>query len=125
MRFSSIVGAEASNCILCGLCVSRCKEATYHGVIGFFGRGVNKKIANYPEKAQACKTCNYCYSVCPTGQNIPWEQSTPHSRPLTSCSQVENEVKTPNNKEIAHRSLKDIQGSRYKRDSIPKFITHV
>lgn len=71
MRFSSIVAAEPSNCILCGLCVSRCKEATYHGAIGFYGRGVNKKIAKYPEKAQACNTCNYCYSVCPTGRISP------------------------------------------------------
>ncbi len=67
-RFSSIVEQEATNCILCGLCVSRCLEATYNGVIGFVGRGVDRRIVQFPELSQACSTCNYCYSVCPTGR---------------------------------------------------------
>ncbi|MBE0633820.1 (2Fe-2S)-binding protein [Candidatus Bathyarchaeota archaeon] len=67
-RFSSRLQLEATKCILCGLCVSRCKEATYDGVIGFVGRGVNRKIAQFPELSQACASCNYCYSVCPTGR---------------------------------------------------------
>jgi len=70
-RFSSLVNQEQNNCILCGLCVNRCKEATYEGVIGFVGRGVNKKVVKFPEKAQTCLTCNYCYPVCPTGRIAP------------------------------------------------------
>jgi bidirectional [NiFe] hydrogenase diaphorase subunit len=77
MRFSLIVGAEASNCILCGLCVGRCKEATFDGVIGFVGRGVNKKIAIFPEKSQTCIVCNYCYPVCPTGRISPGTVNPP------------------------------------------------
>jgi NADH dehydrogenase/NADH:ubiquinone oxidoreductase subunit G len=67
-RFSSRVPSEDSKCILCGLCVNRCKEATYDGVIGFIGRGVERRIVRFPEISEACASCNYCYSVCPTGR---------------------------------------------------------
>jgi len=67
-RFSSRVPSEDSKCILCGLCVNRCKEATYDGVIGFVGRGVERRIVRFPEISEACGSCNYCYSVCPTGR---------------------------------------------------------
>jgi len=50
-RFNSMFPTDQSKCILCGLCVSRCKEATFDGVIGFVGRGVNKKVAIFPEKS--------------------------------------------------------------------------
>jgi bidirectional [NiFe] hydrogenase diaphorase subunit len=76
-RFNSIVHTDQSNCILCGLCVSRCKEATFDGVIGFVGRGVNKKIAIFPEKSQTCMVCNYCYPVCPTGRISPGTVNPP------------------------------------------------
>ena len=67
-RFSSRVEHEETKCILCGLCVNRCLEATYNGVIGFVGRGVDRRIVRFPEISEACPTCNYCYSVCPTGR---------------------------------------------------------
>ncbi|MGQ9544130.1 MAG: 2Fe-2S iron-sulfur cluster-binding protein [Candidatus Bathyarchaeia archaeon] len=67
-RFRSRVQIESTKCILCGLCVRRCVEATWDGAIGFVGRGVNRRVALFPEKAGACSICNYCYVVCPTGR---------------------------------------------------------
>jgi bidirectional [NiFe] hydrogenase diaphorase subunit len=66
-RFNSIGDQNYSNCILCGLCMNRCIEAT-GGAIGLVGRGVDKKIVSFPEKTQTCISCNYCNNVCPTGR---------------------------------------------------------
>lgn len=66
-RFSSVGDQGNSKCILCGLCVNRCIEAT-GGAIGFVGRGVDKTIVSFPEKTQTCVSCNYCNNVCPTGR---------------------------------------------------------
>lgn len=67
-RFNSRVQMEPTKCVLCGLCVRRCEEANYEGVIGFVGRGTSRRIAIYPEKKDVCAVCNYCYVVCPTGR---------------------------------------------------------
>jgi len=66
-RFSSVGNHTHSNCILCGLCMNRCIEAT-GGAIGFVGRGADKRIVSFPEKMQTCISCNYCNNVCPTGR---------------------------------------------------------
>ena len=57
-----------TKCILCGLCVRRCSEATWDSVIGFIGRGTKRQITLYPEKASICTICDYCHDVCPTGK---------------------------------------------------------
>jgi bidirectional [NiFe] hydrogenase diaphorase subunit len=57
-----------TKCILCGLCVRRCTEATWDSVIGFIGRGAKRQITLYPEKASICTICDYCHDVCPTGK---------------------------------------------------------
>lgn len=57
-----------TKCILCGLCVRRCTEATWDSVIGFIGRGTKRQITLYPEKASICAVCDYCHDVCPTGK---------------------------------------------------------
>jgi len=67
-RFRSRVPMEPIKCILCGLCVRRCIEANWDSAIGFEGRGVNRRVVLFPEKAGICSTCNYCYVVCPTGR---------------------------------------------------------
>jgi bidirectional [NiFe] hydrogenase diaphorase subunit len=67
-RFRSNVKTDPTKCILCGLCVRRCIEATWDTAIGFIGRGVTRKIATFPEKVSVCTNCNHCYSVCPTGR---------------------------------------------------------
>ena len=70
-RFRSRVLVEPTNCILCGLCIRRCIEANWDSAIGFAGRGVNRRVVLFPEKAGLCSTCNYCYAVCPTGRISP------------------------------------------------------
>ncbi|WP_455282426.1 2Fe-2S iron-sulfur cluster-binding protein [[Eubacterium] cellulosolvens] len=57
-----------TKCILCGLCVRRCSEATWDSVIGFIGRGTKRQITLYPEKTSICAICDYCHDVCPTGK---------------------------------------------------------
>ncbi|WP_455278662.1 2Fe-2S iron-sulfur cluster-binding protein [[Eubacterium] cellulosolvens] len=59
---------KPTKCILCGLCVRRCSEATWDSVIGFVGRGTKRQITLYPEKASICTMCDYCHDVCPTGK---------------------------------------------------------
>ena len=67
-RFRSRIPMEPTKCVLCGLCVRRCVEATWDSAIGFVGRGVNRRVVLFPEKAGTCSICNYCYAVCPTGR---------------------------------------------------------
>lgn len=66
-RFRSKGPANPTRCILCGLCVRRCSEASWEGAIGFVGRGVYRDIALLPGKSE-CLNCNYCRDVCPTGR---------------------------------------------------------
>jgi NADH dehydrogenase/NADH:ubiquinone oxidoreductase subunit G len=67
-RFRARVPMEPTKCILCGICVRRCTEATWDSAIGFIGRGVNRRVVLYPERAGTCAICNYCQRVCPTGR---------------------------------------------------------
>jgi bidirectional [NiFe] hydrogenase diaphorase subunit len=67
-RFRKRVLIEPTKCILCGLCIRRCIEATWDSVIGFVGKGVNRRIAEFTEKKELCSICNYCREVCPTGR---------------------------------------------------------
>jgi len=68
---------RTSFCFLCGLCVRYCAEVKKADVLGFVGRGTERQVVIYPEKAlEACPTCDGgkmgCRSVCPTG-TIPNE----------------------------------------------------
>jgi predicted molibdopterin-dependent oxidoreductase YjgC len=64
-------------CILCGLCVRYCTEVKKANCLGYVGRGAERQVVMYPERAiEACPTCDGgkmgCRSVCPTG-TIPNE----------------------------------------------------
>ncbi|MEM0358640.1 MAG: 2Fe-2S iron-sulfur cluster-binding protein [Candidatus Hadarchaeales archaeon] len=80
-RFVSLGLVEPSKCILCGLCVRRCIEAQWDNAIDFVGRGVGRRVALMPGKEEACKTCSYCYRVCPTGRITSFGPNPPFSPP--------------------------------------------
>jgi bidirectional [NiFe] hydrogenase diaphorase subunit len=69
-RFQS----EATQCILCGLCVRYCAEVKGANAITFVGRGVDRRVAFIDEVVSTgvCMDCRECFSVCPTGK-IPRE----------------------------------------------------
>ena len=59
-------------CVLCGLCVRHCTEVKKENVLGFIGRGTERQVVIYPERAvKACPGCGggemECLAVCPTG----------------------------------------------------------
>ena len=59
---------EPSFCILCGLCVHYCSEVKGKNAIGFVGRGIERRIAFFPDiAAEECPKCGECFSLCPTG----------------------------------------------------------
>jgi NADH dehydrogenase/NADH:ubiquinone oxidoreductase subunit G len=59
---------EASDCILCGLCVRACKEIVGVGAISVIHRGIEKRVSTPFEIASdACIGCGTCVLICPTG----------------------------------------------------------
>lgn len=71
-RFESRFRAKPTRCILCGQCVRYCDEVVGEHAIGFMGRGIDRRVAFFPDKARACLTCQACFNLCPTGK-IPSE----------------------------------------------------
>ncbi len=72
-RFESRLGLEPTRCILCGLCVRYCDEVVGANAIGFVGRGTERRVVFYPERASRfCMGCMECFKLCPTGK-IPSE----------------------------------------------------
>lgn len=69
-RFSLEESEEPSNCSLCGLCVRYCEQLGGENAVGFFGRGVNKKVALLPDKGDSCVFCRKCYKVCNSGRFV-------------------------------------------------------
>jgi bidirectional [NiFe] hydrogenase diaphorase subunit len=54
-------------CVLCGLCVSVCRDVVGVQAISFGSRGVHKHVATpYMIPNQDCIACGSCVSVCPT-----------------------------------------------------------
>jgi len=53
-------------CTLCGLCVRYCSEIKKGNVIGFIGRGVDRKISLVPE--ENCGFCRDCENICEGGK---------------------------------------------------------
>jgi len=67
-RFISRFRATPTRCILCGQCVRYCSEVIGIHVIGFVGRGVERRVVFFPQRAQFCPTCQECFYLCPTGK---------------------------------------------------------
>jgi len=54
-------------CILCGLCVSVCRDLVGRSAISFSGRGAHRKIRLPAAGDDTCTGCGVCAAVCPTG----------------------------------------------------------
>ena len=58
---------EATNCILCGLCVRVCQQIPQRHALSLKERGIHRKVTPPFEKvAVSCIGCGSCAYVCPT-----------------------------------------------------------
>ena len=68
-RFEARLQARSHRCTLCGLCVRYCDEVVGAHAIGFVGRGIDRRVVFFPEKAsKVCANCLGCFKICPTGK---------------------------------------------------------
>jgi formate dehydrogenase (NADP+) alpha subunit len=61
---------DMSKCILCRRCVRACKEIAKKDILAIGYRGFQSKIivdTDKPINKEACKDCNICVDLCPTG----------------------------------------------------------
>lgn len=61
---------DTSKCILCGRCISACKEIQGIGILGFEKRGFNTFVGPSENRSfnnVPCIQCGQCTLVCPTG----------------------------------------------------------
>jgi polyferredoxin len=76
-RTAAAVGVDApsfpaadpdEDCILCGLCTRACDEIAHQQVLGFVGRGPDRRVTTaFDSHYDVCDTCNQCILYCPTG----------------------------------------------------------
>ncbi len=67
---SPAIVRDPSKCILCGRCISMCREVQGVGVIDFTGRGVKTSVSPAFDRSlndSACIYCGQCIKVCPVG----------------------------------------------------------
>lgn len=102
IRDNPVLELNRNRCILCGRCVSACKEIEGVGAIDFQNRGFKTVIGTAFDRPLECSFCGGCIAVCPTGawqdrtlgfRGRPWEfKSTPTICPYCSvgCTVVVN-----------------------------------
>jgi len=102
IRDNPVLELNRNRCILCGRCVSACKEIEGVGAVDFQNRGFKTVIGTAFDRPLECSFCGGCVAVCPTGawqdrtlgfQGRPWEfKSTPTICPYCSvgCTIVIN-----------------------------------
>jgi len=67
---NAYIQIDRTKCILCRNCVKACNEIAGNGVLGIAYRGFDSKIVidnDQPLSAEACRDCDACIKVCPTG----------------------------------------------------------
>ena len=65
---------DASDCILCGRCVSACTDRQHIGAIGIAGAGHAARIAAFDDQPlgeSTCTSCGSCVAACPTLALVP------------------------------------------------------
>lgn len=65
---SESIVRDSSKCILCGRCISTCKEVQGIGVLDFTHRGFNTEVApafDYSMRDVDCVYCGQCINACP------------------------------------------------------------
>lgn len=73
---------DQNKCILCGRCVSACRDLAGYSVLGFVDRGYETTVEPSLELPliEVCASCGLCTTVCPTGAitlNYPWVERGP------------------------------------------------
>lgn len=57
-----------AHCILCGLCIRACDELAEQHILGFVGRGPDRRVTTaFDTRYDVCDECNQCIPYCPTG----------------------------------------------------------
>ncbi|MEK6635950.1 MAG: molybdopterin-dependent oxidoreductase [Planctomycetota bacterium] len=107
IRNNPLLELNRNRCILCGRCVSACKEIEGYGAIDFQNRGIKTVIGTAFDRPLECSFCGGCVAVCPTGawqdrtlgfKGRPWEfKNTPTICPYCAvgCTVVLNTKATP------------------------------
>lgn len=102
IRDNPVLELNRNRCVLCGRCVSACKEIEGVSAIDFQNRGFKTVIGTAFDRPLECSFCGGCVAVCPTGawqdrtlgfKGRPWEfVSTPTICPYCSvgCTIVVN-----------------------------------
>lgn len=74
---NELFSLDHGKCILCGKCISVCKEIQKCNVLEFAYRGIEARVSTPFEKSfkeSGCVFCGNCLSVCPTGAMIENER---------------------------------------------------
>lgn len=67
-NLSHSIVRDSSKCILCGRCVSTCRDVQGIGVLDFVNRGFNTEVApafNFSMRDVDCTYCGQCIQACP------------------------------------------------------------
>ncbi|WP_326911567.1 NADH-dependent [FeFe] hydrogenase, group A6 [Sedimentibacter sp. MB31-C6] len=67
-KLSHSIVRDTTKCILCGRCVSTCKNVQEIGILDFTKRGFNTEVApafDYSMKDVPCVYCGQCINACP------------------------------------------------------------
>jgi len=73
VRDNPVLELNRNRCVLCGRCVSTCKEIEGIAAIDFQNRGFKTVIGTAFDRPLECSFCGGCVAVCPTGA---WQDRT-------------------------------------------------
>ncbi|MYJ01523.1 MAG: molybdopterin-dependent oxidoreductase, partial [Chloroflexi bacterium] len=79
---------SATDCILCGRCVSACSDRQHIGAIGIAGAGKTARIASFgdePLGESTCTSCGSCVAACPTEALTPKRAASGAKTVSTVC----------------------------------------